>query len=78
MANIVKQLERANNTPAVLLGNHGLLAFGRDALAAAYLIVSMEEAAELTLAARTLGGEKNFPPGALEKEREHMRSFGSL
>ncbi len=64
-ANIVKQIEQHPTVPAVLLGNHGLLAFGHDALYAAMVIISMEEAAELTLAARTLGGEKRFPAGAL-------------
>ena len=44
----------------------------------AFLIISMEEAAGMTLEARKLGGEQGFPEGALEKEREHMRSFGSL
>jgi L-ribulose-5-phosphate 4-epimerase len=77
VANIVKQLERHPMVPAVLLGNHGLLAFGRDPLYAAMVIISMEEAAELTLAARTLGGEKSFPADALEREREHMQQFGS-
>jgi len=78
VANIVKQLEQHPTTPAVLLGNHGLLAFGRDPLSAAQLIVSMEEAAELTLGARALGGEKSFPEGALEQERRHMQQFGSI
>ena len=63
--------------PAVLLGNHGLLAFGHDALAAAQLIVIMEEAAALLLDADALGGAKPFPADALEREREHMRRFGS-
>ena len=74
----MKQLEQHPTTPAVLLGNHGLLAFGRDPLSAAQLIVSMEEAAELTLGARALGGEKSFPEGALEQERRHMQQFGSI
>ncbi|HEX9131373.1 MAG TPA: class II aldolase/adducin family protein [Ktedonobacteraceae bacterium] len=77
-ANIVKQIEQHPTVPAVLLGNHGLLAFGRDPLYAAMVIISMEEAAELTLAARTLGGEKSFPADALERERKHMQQFGSL
>jgi L-fuculose-phosphate aldolase len=63
--------------PAVLLGNHGLLAFGSDPLATAQLIIIMEESAEMTLDARQIGGEKAFPEGALEKEREHMLRFGS-
>src|SRR6266705_6753651 len=32
VANIVKQIEQHPTVPAVLLGNHGLLAFGHDAL----------------------------------------------
>lgn len=76
--NIVQQLQQSPNASAVLLANHGLLAFGRDPLAAAYLIVAMEEAAELTLSARAIGGEKPFPEGALEQERKHMKQFGSL
>jgi L-fuculose-phosphate aldolase len=78
VANIVEQLRLHPTVPAVLLANHGLLAFGRDPLAAAILIVAMEEAAELTLGARALGGEKGFPDGALEQERKHMQQFGSL
>lgn len=78
VANIVEQLQQHPLVPAVLLGNHGLLAFRHDPLAAAQLIVIMEEAAELTLSARTLGGEKALPADALEKERKHMRQFGSL
>jgi len=78
VANIVEQLEQHPTGPAVLLANHGLLAFGRDPLSTAFLIIAMEEAAKLTLAARALGGEKGFPAGALEREREHMRQFGSI
>jgi L-fuculose-phosphate aldolase len=77
VANIVAQLRQHPTIPAVLLGNHGLLAFGRNALAAAQLIVIMEEAAELLLDADALGGAKPFPADALERERQHMRRFGS-
>jgi L-fuculose-phosphate aldolase len=78
VTNIVEQLEKHPGIPAVLLGNHGLLAFARDPLATAQLIIIMEEAAELTLNARTLGGEQEFPADALERERTHMRQFGSM
>ena len=78
VANIVEQLKQHPTVPAVLLANHGLLAFGRDPLSTVFLIIAMEEAAELTLRARTLGGEKGFPAGALEREREHMRQFGTM
>lgn len=77
VSNIVEQLEKHPATLAVLLGNHGLLAFGRDPLAVAYLIVAMEEAAEMTLDAHALGGTQPFPTGALEQERAHMARFGS-
>jgi L-ribulose-5-phosphate 4-epimerase len=77
VAYIVKQLKEHPTAPALLLANHGILAFSRDPLATAQLIIIMEEAAQMTLDARTIGGEKPFPAGALEREREHMQRFGS-
>jgi L-ribulose-5-phosphate 4-epimerase len=77
VAHIVAQLRQHPTVPAVLLGNHGLLAFARDPLAAAQVIIIMEEAAQLLLDAESLGGAKPFPADALEREREHMRRFGS-
>lgn len=74
---IVEQLRAHPGIPAVLLGNHGLLSFGRDPAAAAQLIIIMEEAAAMTLAARAIGGAQPFPEGALEAERAHMRRHGS-
>ena len=78
VTNIVKQLHHIPTTPAVLLANHGLLAFGPNPLFTAQLIIIMEEAAELTLAARALGGEQSFPADALDRERKHMQQFGSI
>ncbi len=77
VSNIVEQLEKHPAVPAVLLGNHGLLAFAHDPLQAAFVIISMEEAAEMTLDARKIGGEHPLPAGALEQERAHMAQFGS-
>ncbi len=74
---ITEQLRQHPTVPAVLLANHGLLAFSQDAVATAQLIIIMEEAAQLTLDARVIGGEKPFPPNALEQERAHMQRFGS-
>jgi L-ribulose-5-phosphate 4-epimerase len=77
-ANIVEQLTAHPHTPAVLLANHGLLAFGAHPLGVAQLIIAMEEAAEMTLDAQALGpGAQPFPAGALERERAHMRRFNS-
>ena len=77
VANIVEQVKGHPTAPAVLLANHGLLAFHRDPLQTVRLIMVMEEAAEMTLKARELGGEKPFPSGALEQERERMARFES-
>ncbi len=74
---ITEQLRQHPTVPAVLLANHGLLAFSHDAIATAQLIIIMEEAAQLTLDARVIGGEKPFPANALEQERAHMQRFGS-
>jgi L-ribulose-5-phosphate 4-epimerase len=77
VTNIIDQMTKHPTVPAVLLGNHGLLAFSHNPQMTAQLIVIMEEAAELTLAAEALGGPKAFPADALERERKHMQQFGS-
>jgi L-ribulose-5-phosphate 4-epimerase len=75
VTNIEDALRTHPDASAVLLANHGLLAFGRDQSAAAHLIISLEEAAEMMLLADRLGGSKPFPPGALQQVRDHMRAF---
>lgn len=74
---ILSAIAEHPNTPAVLLANHGLLAFAHDPQQAARLVRIIEEAAEVTLGARRLGGERGFPEQALEREREQMAAFGS-
>ena len=63
------------DAPAVLLANHGLLAWGKDQQRTAQLIISLEEAAEMMLLAERIGGSKPLPPGALEQVRERLRAF---
>lgn len=58
-------------TNAVLLANHGLLAFGADPLAAARLIIAVEDSAQAELAAARISGI-DFPPGALQAATESM------
>jgi len=77
VSNIVDQMRSHPASPAVLLGNHGLLAFEDDPIGTARLIVVMEEGAEAVIGARALGGEKSFPHGAFEWERAHMEEHGS-
>jgi L-ribulose-5-phosphate 4-epimerase len=75
IAHIEEALAAHPDAPAVLLANHGLLAFGKDQAAAAHLIISMEEAAEMMLLAERIGGSQPFPPGALEQVRARLRAF---
>jgi L-ribulose-5-phosphate 4-epimerase len=72
---IHETLQAHPGVPAVLLANHGLLAFGKEIGATAQLIVAMEEAAEMTLGAESVGGAQPFPEGALEQVRAHIARF---
>lgn len=69
---IAVALAESPTTNAVLLANHGLLAFGADPIAAANLVVAIEDSAEAELAAARIGGGVEFPPGALEAVRRSM------
>lgn len=59
---IAGALAAGNGTNALLLGNHGVLAFGASAMAAVKLLIVLEEAAEAELAAAAIGGAKDFGP----------------
>ena len=72
-AGLTKTLDADPGTSAVLLANHGLLAFSSAPKRAAALVVALEEAARGELAAAFLGGAKDFPPGALRDVRSSMR-----
>jgi L-ribulose-5-phosphate 4-epimerase len=69
---IAQTLAERPTTNAVLLANHGVLAFGSDPIATARLIIAMEEAAEAELAAAALGGAVDFPADALAQVRASM------
>ena len=69
---IAAALDSHPTTAAVLLANHGLLVFGADPMAAAHLVVAIEETAEAELAAQAIGGAVDFPEGALEAVRTSM------
>ena len=61
VANIATALSATKNTKAVLLENHGVLAFGADPAAAARANLIVEEAAQMAIFAEVLGGAKNIP-----------------
>ena len=54
------------NTKAVLLENHGVLAFGANPAAAARANLIVEEAAQMAIFAEVLGGAKMIPHGITE------------
>lgn len=72
---IMHALTAAPGTHAVLLGNHGLLAFGDDAMQAAMLAIAMEEAALCELAAHVVGGAKDLPADAVHEVQAGIARF---
>lgn len=76
-AGIAEALARCPATLAVLLANHGVLAFGSSPSAAAAVLVALEEAAVAELGAAALGGARDFPAGALDEVRRSMARFPS-
>ncbi len=66
ITNIVSALKGAHNTKAVLLENHGVLAFGANPAAAARANLIVEEAAQMAIYAEVLGGAKIIPPELLK------------
>lgn len=74
---IAAALDAQPATNAVLLANHGLLVFGADPMAAAALVVAIEESAEAELSATSLGGARDFPAGALDAVRKSMAAARS-
>jgi L-ribulose-5-phosphate 4-epimerase len=65
VANIADALRTTAKTKALLLENHGVLAFGADPAAAARANLIVEEAAQMAIFAEVLGGAKNIPPELL-------------
>jgi len=74
---IAEVLAQHPTTGAVLLANHGLLAFGSDPMATARLVVAIEESAQAELGAAAIGGAVDFPDGALDAVRASMARVGS-
>ncbi|MGE5217977.1 MAG: class II aldolase/adducin family protein [Chloroflexota bacterium] len=66
VTNIAVALSTAKNAKAVLLENHGVLAFGADPAAAARANLIVEEAAQMAIFAEVLGGAKAIPPELLK------------
>ena len=74
---IVRIVEKHPGLAAVLLANHGVLAFTSSPMQTARLLATLDEAAELVLHARLLGGEKALPEQAFAQVKQSMEQFGS-
>jgi L-fuculose-phosphate aldolase len=66
VTNIARALNGTKNTKAVLLENHGVLAFGANPAAAARANLIVEEAAQMAILAEVLGGAKPIPSALLK------------
>lgn len=65
----------APDTVAVLLANHGVLVTGASPVEALNRLTALEEAAELVLHARALGGAVALPDAAYHEVAERMRQY---
>lgn len=70
---IADALIRCPGSQAVLLANHGVLVGGPSSLAAAKLLVVLEEAAGVELLAAALGGSRDLPATAVADVRRSMQ-----
>ncbi|KPV43438.1 class II aldolase/adducin family protein [Alicyclobacillus ferrooxydans] len=72
---IVKAVQENEGVSAVLLANHGVLAFSKSPADTAQLLATLDEAAELILNARLIGGEKPLPDQAFQQIQQRQREF---
>ncbi|MCY0877109.1 MAG: class II aldolase/adducin family protein [Firmicutes bacterium] len=72
---IVDAVKTKPGVSAVLLANHGVLAFSKTPSDTAQLLSTLDEGAELILAARLIGGEKPLPAQAFAQIEERKREF---
>lgn len=75
VSGIVEAVKQKPGVSAVLLANHGVLAFGKSPAETAQLLATLDEAAELILQARLIGGEKPLPAQAFQQIEERKKEF---
>lgn len=73
VSNIIDVVNDTNK--AVLLANHGILAFDTSLEKATHLIFVLEEAAQFSLMANVIGGAKSLPPEAIRQAQERRAAF---
>jgi len=75
---IIERARGDGGVRAVLLANHGVLAFAEDPVATARVLTTLEEAAGLALLAAALGGARPMPESAAAQVRERLAAFSSV
>lgn len=73
VSNIIDVVNDTNK--AVLLANHGLLAFDDTLEKATHLVFVLEEAAQFSLMANVIGGAQALPPEAIRQTQERRIEF---
>lgn len=74
---IIDMVAQHPGLPAVMMANHGTLVFHQDPVNTARLLATLDEAAELVIQAKALGGAQTLPPAAIDEVKERMAAFGS-
>ncbi|WP_223125461.1 class II aldolase/adducin family protein [Streptomyces sp. TRM68367] len=64
-----------DDSPAVLLANHGLLLWGRDLAHAVYTLLCLEENAQMSFSSQALGGPRVIDPGQVERAMARGEAF---
>ena len=73
--NIVNALRRVPDQNAVLLANHGILAFGPDVATARQMVFAVEETAQLAILATFIGPPQLIPAHMVEAAHQRRVSF---
>ena len=75
VANILMAMRESPGQNAVLLGNHGILAFGSNVGSARQMVFALEETAQLAILASTIGTPKTIPLHMVVATQERRATF---
>jgi L-fuculose-phosphate aldolase len=78
IANIVEAMRRAPEQNAVLLANHGILAFGPDVAVARQMVFALEETAQLAILASAIGSPRAIPPAMVAAAQQRRTAFEAV
>jgi L-fuculose-phosphate aldolase len=75
VGNILAALRESPGQKAVLLANHGILAFGPDVISAQRTVVAVEETAQLAVLASSIGTPRPLSAQEAAQTQERRRAF---